>query len=76
MDLDDCDLVLFRMRRERVITSPYSADVADDRESDSRLQGQSNLEEEEEEEDAMRRGRTVLCVAARTSRGRSYIRTY
>jgi hypothetical protein len=43
-DDDDDDDVLLRIRRERVSTSPYSAEVADDRESDSCLQGQSDLD--------------------------------
>jgi hypothetical protein len=48
---DDDDDDELRMRRARETTSPYSADVADERERDKRLQGQSDLEDAAAEEE-------------------------
>jgi len=46
VDDDDDDDDELRMRRERETMSPYSADVAEERERVKRLQGQSDLEDD------------------------------
>ena len=43
----EAEAALVFMRRASEVTSPYSAEVADDRERGIRWQGQVNLDEEE-----------------------------
>ena len=44
---NEAEAALVFMRRASEVTSPYSAEVADDRERGIRWQGQVNLDEEE-----------------------------
>ena len=70
--VEDEELLFARIRRARETISPYSADVADDRDSGTRAQGQDDINDTRCLSHRISPHSTALCLSWRSGRASDY----